>query len=595
MAVLAAAVSLALAAPATAQTGRERVGAPIPLRPGGTVEAPKPPSGITVESSSPSQRPLTAPRTRGAAGDIEVGRLRALSPSAIGLLDESNGGFGLQMWATSDLSLIKRLIPQLPMTATSPLMQSLAKRLLLTTAELPEPEEEQPSLLALRVERLAAGGHLDDINELLRRTPAVAGEPALLQTRIDAMWLAGETAEACGQARSLVTTSPDPRWQKAAAFCHLLQGDKAQVELYEQLLLEEGHQDPPFFAMLAAGLGRGGKPMASLPEPTPLHVAMLRHLDWPLPKDAIEGAGPLVLRSLVEAPNAPPEVRLEAAERAAASGALPIDRLGQMYAQVSFSEETLASASSLAEQQPGARSNALLYQAARHVNQPIKRARILQLALAQARADGLYATIAGVNAPMLQTIVPVPGLAWFAADGGRAMLVVGDMERALGWLRLAYDTPSPESESAAAALWPLLLVADDRRRVPLDEARFADWWRLQGEMPEAERAARAGLLLTLLQALGRPMPAELWRPLYTASEHREILTPPPALTEGLRRAVEGLRTGEIVLLALLNLGPKGPAAASPATLSQTVAALMRLGLKRDARALAFEAMLERTP
>lgn len=592
--LLAAGLSAALAAPTSAQTGRERVGAPIPLRPGATIEAPKPPSGITVESSSPTQRPLGGARGHGGS-DIEVGRLQALPPSAIGLLDESNGGFGLQMWAASDLSLIKRLVPRLPMTARSREMQSLARRLLLTTAALPAPETEQPSLLALRIERLAAGGYLDDIKELLKRTPAVTGESALIKTRINTMWLADESAEACGLARNLVINSADPLWQEAAAFCHLLQGDNDEVELYEQLLQEEGYKDPPFFAMLAAALGRRGTPLASLPKPTPLHMAMLRYLNWPLPDDAVEGAGPLVLRSLVEAGSASPVVRIEAAERAAASGALSVDRLRQMYAQLSFPPRDLNAAIGVAEKQPGARSNALLYQAARQASQPIERARILQLALAQARDSGLYATIAAANAASLKSIMPVPGLAWFAADGGRAMLAVNDFERALEWLRLAYETESPEGQKAAAILWPLLLVADDRDRVPLDEARFADWWRSQPQTSEAERAARAGLLLTILEALGRPLSAAVWQPLYETAEPARELTPPPVLVEGLRRAVDGLRSGEIVLLVLLNLGPHGPAGASPATLSQTISALMRLGLESDAHALAVEALLARAP
>lgn len=591
-AALLAALVLALVPPAAAQTGRERVGAPIQLRPGGA-EPPGAPSGITVESSSPTQRPLAGARARGGTGDIQIDRLKALEASAIGLLDERNGGLGLRMWAASDLGLIKQLLAKLPMGTGSPSMQSLSRRLLLTTAELPGPEGEGPSLLALRLDRLAAGGQLAEINELMKRVPEAAGDPALMRTRLDALWLAGETTEACGLSLNLVTGSTDPLWQKAAAFCHALEGEPARAELYEQLLLEDKHDDPAFFALLAALLGRGGKPLASLPAPTALQIAMLNAVKWPLPDDALEAAGPLVLTSLVGAAALAPERRLEAAERAAARGALSVEALRQLYEAMSLPAASPEQALALARKQPGAASNALLYQLARVAARPVDKARLLQAALGQARAAGRFPLAARVNAPTLQLLTPVPGLAFLAAEAGQALLLAGDFDGAMAWLKFAYDDGSPESRRAVLSLWPLVLVADGEARVPFDATRFADWWRARDEAPDEGWQARAGLLLSALGALGRHVDGATWRPLYAGAGLVPEPTPSPALAEGLDRAAEGVRAGETVLFVLLNLGSGGPAEASPATVAQTIRALRRLGLEQDARALALEALLAR--
>lgn len=582
-----------LSRPAAAQTGRERVGQPIQLRPGGGQgELPTSPSGITVESSSPTQQPLSPSRIRSGTGDIQVGRLPVVKRSAVGLLDDEDGGFGLEMWSGSDPSLIERLLPKLPMATRSPAMQSLARRLLLTTAR-PPGGGEGPGLLAPRIERLAAGGDLAEISELLKQAPA-AELPTLQRTRMNVMWLTGQNDEACGLALNLVASSPDPIWQKAAAYCHLLEGARDKVEVYEQLLQESGEKDPAFFALLSALLGRGGAPLTSLPAPRPLHVVMLKALNWTMPEDALGSADPLILQSLLDAGIVPPDTRLALAEAAAARGSLSAEALGRLYGQLSFSQQQLARAQEAAGEAPGPRSDALLYQAARVANQPILRARILKLALEQGRKAGRYAVIARVNAASLQSLAPVPGLAWFAAEGGRAMLVLGDFERAMGWLQLAYDEATPEREAAVAGLWPLMLLADAQQRIPFDANRFRDWWGLLAALPLDDRADRAGLLLTMLQSLGRTVPPEVWQPLYEASARRSELMPSPALAEGLRQAAEGSRRGETVLLALLNLGKDGPGAASPATMARVLSALRGLGLGDDARALAVEAMLART-
>jgi hypothetical protein len=98
-------------------------------------------------------------------------------------------------------------------------------------------------------------------------------------------------------------------------------------------------------------------------------------------------------------------------------------------------------------------------------------------------------------------------------------------------------------------------------------------------------------LLTVVEALDQRVPPGAWEVLYDEAGHTAEVTPSPALIQGLGKAADAVRTGETVLLALVALGPGGPARAAPATLALVISALKRLGLEEEARAVGLEAML----
>ena len=615
-----------LGAEAPAQSGNERVGAPIQLRPRSAAPAPPadappptervpdadadapapsgPPApgpaggpgiqvapGITVESTAPSQRRSMRPTIRG-GGDVEVNRLAAPDPAGIGTLNAASGGFEAGMWQGSRLAGIKILLAKLPMWAVSPAMQSLADRLLLSQAHLPEPDTGEPSLLALRVERLAAGGRLEGLDSLLRLVPATIEDPLLEAVRADVLWLAGDSRGACNAARDMVTRSDEPRWSKAAAFCHALANEPVDVQLYEQLLIEAGHEDSPFFAMLAAVGGRGGEPLRSLVDPIPLHLAMLGALRWPLPEDALSDAKPLLLRGVVDGVNVPSALRLQAAERAAAVGALDLTRLRRIYADVSFTAQEMQSVERAIAAAPVPRANALVYQLGRLGSDPAGRARLLVEALRRARSEGNALVIAGVNADSLRELPPLPELVDVSDVIGRALVASGNVEAAFAWWRLANADTSPDARAAVSSFWPAMVFAADPARVPFDEVRFDDWWGTISKAPIPDRAQNAALLLTLLAALGREVPPASWERVFAVGGASGS-APSAAYVQALARAAEGGRLGETVLLALISLGESGPAGAHPLVLSQVVTALGRVGLDEDARRVALEAVLAR--
>jgi hypothetical protein len=622
MAVLTAALAMACLAGATAaQTGNERVGAPIQLRPRATAPAapaedrspaeplpadaaggaPPGPAGgpgvqvapgLTVESTAPSQRRPAPPVVRGGS-NVVVNRLAPPDPGGLGTLTAATGGFDAGMWNGSRLAGIKILLPKLPMTTPSPEMQSLAERLLLTQARLPESDDGNPSLLALRVERLAAGGRLSQLDELFRAMSEEIAEPSLQAVRADVLWLSGDDRGACMVARDMVTRSDQPVWQKSAAFCHALANEPVDAQLYEQLLFDSGQEDPPFFAMLAALTGRGGTPFTSLPAPTPLHLAMLNALKWPLPVTALAEAPPLLLRGVVDSADVPLEMRLDAAERVAAVGALETPALRRIFADVSFTADEMRSVDQAIEAASVPRADALIYQLGRLGHDPVGRAHLLVRGLERARDAGNLPIIAAVNADSLREVPPQPELVDVAAEIGLAHVGSGNPKAAMAWWQLANADGSPAAQQAVSALWPAMVLAGDPARVPLDENRFETWWASPSQVPMPERAQNAALLLTLLAALGREVPPASWERVYASAGTAGGAVPSAAYVQALSRAAQDGRLGETVLLALVSLGPEGPAGAHPLVLAGVVTALRRVGLEDDARRLALEAILAR--
>ncbi|MBC8241419.1 MAG: hypothetical protein H8E30_13225, partial [Alphaproteobacteria bacterium] len=352
---------------------------------------PAKPAAVIAKSGVEGNARETTDREADADG-IQVKALGRSKVSAIGLLNVADGGFGNDMWSGTPLPLVMGMLPRLPVATSSPVMQSLRHRLLLTTALPPDDDgadtdDDGSVLVALRIERLAAAGNAEAVTQLLKFAPLSTGNKIFTQVRIEEALLAGNVRQACGMVRNrlgagvaVAAGGRDIIWQKVMAFCLALDGQAAQVELYEQLLYENGVRDEAFFTLLA-GLNSGETaPLESLAHTEPLHLAMLRTARRVIPAGAVNQASPAVLRAIATSPNASLDMRLEAAERAEALGALPTEVLRRIYASVPFTAEQSADALSLAKSQPGPSASAILYQVAQIDTQVESRARALAAA-----------------------------------------------------------------------------------------------------------------------------------------------------------------------------------------------------------------------
>jgi len=516
-------------------------------------------------------------------------------------------------------------------------MRDLMRRLLLSNATAPLGASDGPSLIALRISSLMAMGDMEAVESLLAVAPVHLDDEALLRARVDNLFLVNDSAGACPHIRTAIRKSQDIFWQKGLVFCQALNGEHDNAVLGVDLMRELGMDaESVFFKLIGALLGEWEGEIESLSDPTALQLAMARAGNLRLPGDVTQTQNSALLAAIAVSPNADPEIRLAAAEKAELAGALSTESLSQIYASVEFTPEELKAALTTAEAIDSPRGRALLLRAAQVQDVPTAQAEVLLAFLISARDAGLYETAARVSAPYLIHMTPAAELVWFAEEAGRVLIFTGAREQAMGWYDLANQESAgvADAQLAKARLWPLILLSDPEEPTPLDEAMTETWMKQEtavSAMPReggpesdseefpagAENAVpenavpgntipgaeyRADMLLGLLDAVGKPVDISVWegraqQAAVVEDDAQEsaatpmLSLPSPVLWYGLRVAAEELRLGETVLFALVSLGDKGLNRVHPITLNEVISRLRLVGLDAEAHALALEAAI----
>ena len=574
----------AVAAPAAAIAQETVLPAPTALGPTTLVPGAPVPADTPV-TPAVSTRPL-----------IEVNPLADISLDSVGVLGPENGGFGQDLWRDTDRAFVDSLLRRLPGDIRSPTLRELARRLLLTIATPPVvPSGVAPprgsSLLALRAERLAAMGEVDGVNELLAVVSSRQDDEPMARTRVNSLLLAQDNDEACRQVRGgIAAFHAHAYWQKAMVLCNMVAGDTDKVMLGVDLLREMGATDDPVFLTLASAASGGTAEVPPDAALTPLHLAMMIATGRPIPMSVVEQAPPDLLIAIARSRTADAEVRARAAERGCAAGLISGDALAQIYGEFFFTPDQVANAISSYAASPGPQTRAMLYQAARAQSLPATRAEVLRVALQQTSDDGIYKAMVRAFLPLLLEVPPSPELSWFTGTAGRALYATGRFESANGWLALGRQEAflNPAAATAVAALWPYSRLAGDVALTT--DGSLAGWSSMHGGTADADQSRRQTLLRAAFQALGE-QDSLPWNTIATAAEATPRPLPAAALFYALQDASESQRVGETVLLTLVVLGTAGPAESHVMALSWSIAALNRIGLEHEARALAIEAAL----
>lgn len=602
--------------PALAQTGSNSeglsvggsdVGAPIPLFPPSTPGArpgAEPPEAAQPESAQPKPAlPETAePTSRRDRDAIEIRPLTAPSIAGLGLLSADRGGFGPDLWRGTPPEWAAKLVSLLPAETNSPAAANLLWRLLASEANPPGGgggEASGSSFLALRLERLYAAGQTDAVGLILNRARRAAEGAAFAGLRADLALLEGDLNQACALADAMRKRGGAARWLELSAFCAARRGDAGAVQVAVDLLSEEdGEADQTFLDLLHAQntAAPSTKRKASAPriarpaEMTALHYAMYRAAGIPVPPDVAAKASLAVARAIARDPQAEPATRLEAAERAAAAGAVEPRVLADLYAAAAFEPAQLADPIANAARLGPALGDALLFQAATQAKEPREKAAMIRAALSRAREQGRFLFAARIYAGPAADLTPTSDQMAFAGTAAQVLLAAGRADRALEWYALARSAAASGDETGKAAvqaLWPAFVLALPESRFPGADDAVADWVKAAPKDGARYQAA----ILAMLEALGRPVPDQAW---WTVFDRAPDLRPPgPALS--LRRllaaSARDKRLGETVLEALVSLRPDGPLHAGPDSLAAALAGLRAAGLDDAARGLARDAAL----
>ena len=568
-------MTVAAAASAWAQVGQE----PIPLLP-------------PLETAPASPAPATAPLLPAPAseGPIVMGTLPDFDADSVGTLAPGAGGFPIALWEGVGRVTVEALMRRLPVRADSRAMHALTQRLILSAATPPLGEGSE-SLLGLRVRTLIAMGEYGAATDLLGVAPGSAKGPDAVRLEVERAFLEARSEDACRLVQAASASAADVFWHKALIYCQAIAGQHDAAQLGLTLLTENGDDDALFAALVARLLGAAPAGELTFEALEPLHFALLQSAKVEVTEAMVEGFGPGLLAAVARSTSTPEAIALAAAERAERHGLLGADELARAYGRVSLTADERAQAREAAEQDPGPRARALLFQVAAMQGTVVARAEALAALWRHAEAAGVFASTARASAPILSQIAPGSALGWFAVDAASAALASGDAERTRGWYEVARQQAAltPEAARAFARLWPLAVISGN---VPLGMGEaMGQWWAGESDRRDAAEIGRLSLALALLDALGYDVPESYWRELLSGPIRVTVSSPSAAAWHSLADASANFRLGETVLLALVVLGEDGPAGASETVVSAVLSALQAVGLESDARALAVEALL----
>ncbi len=511
----------------------------------------------------PAPAPAPSPNPLAADDSIKAAPLSPVDAAWVGTLDESAHPLPQQMWQGTPRTLVAAALPQLAAT-TSPTLQQLSRRLLLSNAGAPQGGDPAggPSLAALRVGRLAALGDVDDALAVIEALPTALRDESLERETVSLHFARNDVPSACRAVQDGIALYQGVWWDRALVACQALAGDREKAALGLSLLREQNAPaDPGFDALVSALRGRGVK-LDKLAEPSPLLLTLLAAAKLPLPPDAVASADLASLRGWASNETVPVLQRLPAAERAAAFGALQPDALGELYAKVEFKPDELGAAIKRMKPPTSSRERALLYQVARGDPAAAVRAAALQALLAEAKKRGQFVAAARLLAPIVAELPAGDELAGFAPDAVRALYAAGRGDAASEWLARV-DAQALPGLAALVALTAGKTAGD---------------------------AARPLVALALMSALDEAPPPEAWAS-QIGGPHEASL-PNAALWFDQQQAAAAKRLGETVLATLILSRAGVRLSGEPIVLGRIIEGLKAVGLAREARALALEAAVD---
>lgn len=518
------------------------------------------------------------PGTQPADEDIRATPLAPMDPSWVGTLGPNDGALPRDLWAGTPRSIVAAALPLLRPT-TSPALQDLARRLLLSDAIAPSGQDApgRPGLAELRLNRSLALGRAEGV-ALIDALPQANPSEGFDRDGVELRFAANDAAGACRTVQERVARYRNLWWDRATIACQALSGAYEQAALGLSALRErQSASDPAFDTLIDAINGRRQK-LDTLPDPTPMRVALLAAAKLPLPADVIAAAGPAALSVWATSDRVPPLQRLAAAERAQALGALSPDALGLLYGSIEAKPEEQAALLTSNKLPDDGRSRAILYDMARANGPAAARVAALTPLLADARRRGAIVAMAKLVAPMVSELQPGPELQSFAGDAARVLLATGRVDQAAPWIDLANAPELRVIGSLAQS------ARSEGNAPPLADTVTALTARDAKAAPN-----QIDLLAALLPAL-RDTPIEidyapLLRPLHQG------LLPDTALWLAQQQAASSGRVGETVLLSLLLASAGDRLSPEPVILARVVSGLKAVGLEAEARALAVEAAL----
>jgi hypothetical protein len=481
-----------------------------------------------------------------------VAQTAELDSQPTGFLTATTGGMPANAWAGTSLATAKRLVTALPNAPRSRALRDLQFKVLVSQLVPPAADgSPPPSLFMRKVEKLAAMGEAESLNEMVRNAGGYA-DPAVASTVANALMLAGERHGACAVVRQWQLS--EPFGARAQSACKLLDGDQTAARA----------------ANLASGQQVDGPALMAID---------LMHTQ--VPANVLRNTQPAIVRALVGLKPLPIAGRIEIAERGEALAIIEATRLGDLYL------EALRDGASLP---PAIARRARMVAAARSASNPGEMVNSIAAAYGEARDSPLFPTIARASAAALINLPAQPQFANVAQEAMRGFLLLGAKLQTQAWIRLALGAVSNNARAIIALdrLVPLAAVAglDEAKRLTVGEINR--WYEVTRDDDAARAPLRGYLLLELLRSTGFDLPPKSTDLPDKPPGNARLLMPGTANLQALVNAAAAGRRAETALLAPIAAGETPLNELHPAAIATIVQALRQVGEDHSARLFAVE-------
>lgn len=368
---------------------------------------------------------------------VQIDNLPALSLDTIG----THTTLPKDIWIQSDSGKIVMLIDKVAHQKLSPAETKVFSFMLTTdTTGMAWKKDTLSSnrFLAIRLNALMKLGLFDQVIGMTDMIPdSQMSNPDVGINKISALFLSGKTKEACALLdESDLTEFVD----KMRISCFLAEGDNAKAALAFETYKESDGSDPLLLAL-------GSRLFQEMPSPilenavyAPEHVYLVAALGDKMPEMA---AQPIWLRyALSKLDNVPIASRILWAEQASA----PADDIQKLYKAVF--PKTPPKTESI--------KRALAYQRLSATSDKGEIAGALNDYLESARTDILFANVAAVAEPILQTLTPSDETSEVAFNAVQVYALTDNLSLAHPWYDFLKTNPQRELQNQAILLAPLM-------------------------------------------------------------------------------------------------------------------------------------------
>jgi hypothetical protein len=531
------------------------------------------------------------PRPAPTANNKDMTRAESFGP----LKTVKDGGLGIDMWDGSDRHAIITLLPQTPDSFTYRSMAALVRRVLLTNADvtmLDHKDGVDPGhdLLSLRIQKLMSMGALDAAAALYKDNPVEPVNAQMAAIGITAILYSGQTSLACLETNALKDRfAENPFWKEIGNFCDYLLAKMAGTNTGQTYASES----PLISHMMAKNDFRYAiKSTKDLEALTPFEKAVLaadHRMDYgQIKKLDIDSLSPLTLALLAHDSDAPLDFRFTLILTAVRQGILTGNDLASFYKSAISASEALATTSDkLADigSHQGWRQIAWLYKSTNAAHGQIDRA-ALQAALPLRKEYGL--TALWPFASLMANANP-DGFSEESIRSGVLLGLVTGSPVSKAWVNQWKKMANSGKDDILMKI-AFAVRTNSPLETDVDKTNFQNY--INGLDVKQRR-----LIEMLMEKLDKGQKLHNIETTETYDNLTDLTMPDGyvmqygSLVDNLKKAVKDRRLAEVILLSSVLLHGVPPAYMSAGLLRETLDGFGTVGLNKETRDIATEAVL----